>query len=130
MEAAGQGLYASRRGDGLAERGGGDVSDDTRVSSPAFAAVVVASMFAYFGTFADFVARLEIRHHETWERFGSPKIIPMSLIKQFTLNRYVALGEFYALGDAGLNRKGMLARLSLFAVIVVIALAPIIAPAR
>jgi len=93
-----------------------------------FALFAVAAMFAYFATMSNFLIRLDLYHHELWTDFGSARVMPSSLANQFRLNKFVVLGKYRALGDDVLNRRGLLVRIALAAVILVIASAPLIAP--
>jgi hypothetical protein len=94
---------------------------------PIFALVTVAAMVGLFIAISNVVIRLEMYHRETWERFGSPKYLPVSLVKQFLFARFVALAEYRKLDDAALNKRAIFARISLFAMIVIIILAPLVA---
>jgi hypothetical protein len=96
----------------------------------AFAIVAVVAMFGYFMTISSVLTRLDLYHHEVWVRLGSARVMPASFAKQFLLNRFVVLGEYRALDDKVLNKRGLFARCALFAVILCIALAPVIAPDR
>ena len=93
-----------------------------------FALVAIVAMFSYFTIISSFLTRLDLYHHELWTDFGSPRVMPTSIVNQFRLNKFVVLGRYRGLGDSVLNRRGMLARLALAEVVLAIASAPIIAP--